>query len=483
LAWAITIHKSQGLTFEKAIIDANAAFAHGQVYVALSRCKTLDGIILNTPISTGCIKTDHTVSAFTHEAEQNQPDQELLARSKQAFQQKLHAELFDFTVLGRRMQYLIKILNEHKASFLDSYRESFDNMSDLLKSDLLSVANKFAVQIKQLSDDQISIEENVTLQERTRKGCAYFLEKTNALMHLVLKNTPVETDNKVVRKSVNDALEKLRQEANIKLSCLKTCLKGFIVMEYLDARAKATIEKPEIRKPALKKEDYAAISNIHPQLYKRLRKWRNSKAEEANLPEYMIMPQKTLMELVKRLPESRYELQNVKGFGKSKTLQFGTEVLEIVKTYMIDNHIGSSNGIPEPSDANESVAPDDTIEQEEGTSKPKAEIKKKKADTKLLSFDLFKSGATVEEIARERGLTVSTIDGHLSHYVRTGELEIGMVVPQEKIALITEYYINNPNSGMTAAKESLDETISYSDIRYVLKHLEHLKQGDAELPE
>jgi ATP-dependent exoDNAse (exonuclease V) alpha subunit len=73
LAWAITIHKSQGLTFEKAIIDAKAAFAHGQVYVALSRCKTLEGMVLSTPISNQSIKSDAKVSGFNREIEQNPP--------------------------------------------------------------------------------------------------------------------------------------------------------------------------------------------------------------------------------------------------------------------------------------------------------------------------------------------------------------------------------------------------------------------------
>ena len=61
LAWAITIHKSQGLTFEKAIIDAKAAFAHGQIYVALSRCKTIEGMVLSSPISSRGIETDKAI--------------------------------------------------------------------------------------------------------------------------------------------------------------------------------------------------------------------------------------------------------------------------------------------------------------------------------------------------------------------------------------------------------------------------------------
>ncbi len=78
LAWAITIHKSQGLTFDKVIIDARAAFAHGQVYVALSRCRTLEGIVLSTPVSQRGIITDPTVSGFVGAIERNHPDQECI---------------------------------------------------------------------------------------------------------------------------------------------------------------------------------------------------------------------------------------------------------------------------------------------------------------------------------------------------------------------------------------------------------------------
>ena len=117
LAWAITIHKSQGLTFDRAVIDARAAFAHGQVYVALSRCRTLDGLVLSTRINQRSIIDDPAISDFVNEAIQKQPDQKQLAESKKAYQQMLLTELFDFTSLTRNLSYCLKVINEHHDSY------------------------------------------------------------------------------------------------------------------------------------------------------------------------------------------------------------------------------------------------------------------------------------------------------------------------------------------------------------------------------
>ena len=112
-AWAITIHKSQGLTFEKAVIDANAAFAHGQVYVALSRCKTLEGMVLSSKLESAAVKSDVVVKGFVDEVSQHQPDAGVLTNARLEYERMLVVELFSFADIKRRMMQLLKLSVEH----------------------------------------------------------------------------------------------------------------------------------------------------------------------------------------------------------------------------------------------------------------------------------------------------------------------------------------------------------------------------------
>jgi hypothetical protein len=109
LAWAITIHKSQGLTFEKAIIDAEAAFAHGQTYVALSRCKSLEGLVLSSRISKSTIISDNEIDTFSKESENIKADKAELDKSKFQYQIDLLTELFTYKIVF----YLIDQLHRH----------------------------------------------------------------------------------------------------------------------------------------------------------------------------------------------------------------------------------------------------------------------------------------------------------------------------------------------------------------------------------
>src|SRR5690606_13293553 len=116
LAWAITIHKSQGLTFEKVIIDAQEAFAHGQTYVALSRCKTLEGIVLTEPLSRKSIINNHEVASFSKNAEDNQPDSSILETSEKVYQLNLIDEIFNFHSFLYPVSRIIDIYYKNKGS-------------------------------------------------------------------------------------------------------------------------------------------------------------------------------------------------------------------------------------------------------------------------------------------------------------------------------------------------------------------------------
>ena len=110
LAWAITIHKSQGLTFEHAIIDAQAAFASGQVYVALSRCKTLEGLVLASPIGNQAIINDKNVNEYIcHQTEQAEKSIAALPTLKEEYYRDLLLELFDFEELRKEEAALFRV--------------------------------------------------------------------------------------------------------------------------------------------------------------------------------------------------------------------------------------------------------------------------------------------------------------------------------------------------------------------------------------
>jgi len=327
LAWAITIHKSQGLTFEKAVIDAQDAFAHGQVYVALSRCKSLEGMILSSKIRNESIKHDSTVEKFTKDFEERQPDSNELEKSKHEFQYQLLVDLFDFQILQRRIYYLMKLANEHSASLQFDLKAPFLTLSNSFKNEVVIVSEKFGRQLKTLLSEEPDAEKNQALQERVGKAAVYFAGQIKKLVLNKLDEMVVETDNRAVRKSINDALKKLEQDTRFKLGCLQACENGFVVKDYIAAKALAAIEEAPSGKPKRKAKEPVDETIAHPELYQRLKHWRDAKVEELNIPYYMVLPLKTMRELSNKLPVTLPALKAIKGFGKKKIAKGGSRVM------------------------------------------------------------------------------------------------------------------------------------------------------------
>lgn len=333
LAWAITIHKSQGLTFDRAVIDAKAAFAHGQVYVALSRCRTLNGIVLSSRIDNRSIVDDAAISGFMKDAVQRHPTPEQLSASKAAYRQQLLSELFNFNSLAGRVNYCMKVADEHSGSLLTDPREMLEKAASGVKNDVTEISGKFQIQLKKLSYGMTDSEAENMLQERVKKASSFFREKLENHLKDIIDGFSVETDSKAVRKTVRDAFEHARKEIVQKLACLEAVSSGFEAGRYLDARAKASIEIPGARKSTAKKFTDNSGSIKHPVLFSRLKEWRNEKAKETNLKHFQILHQKTLAALSDSLPRTLASLMQVRGIGKKKADEYGTELLEIINEY------------------------------------------------------------------------------------------------------------------------------------------------------
>ncbi|MES2809725.1 MAG: DEAD/DEAH box helicase, partial [Bacteroidota bacterium] len=128
LAWSITIHKSQGLTFDKAVIDVSEAFAHGQAYVALSRCRSLAGMVLRNPITAKNIISDPAVTRFNAQAKLLQPDREQLTQDQEIYRLFLLTELFNFNGLEKRAEDFKYLVPDLQPTVLDIARRTANQL-------------------------------------------------------------------------------------------------------------------------------------------------------------------------------------------------------------------------------------------------------------------------------------------------------------------------------------------------------------------
>ncbi len=357
LAWAITIHKSQGLTFEHAIIDAQASFASGQVYVALSRCKSLEGLVLASPIGNTAIINDSRVSDYiSHQTEEAQKSISVLPTLKEEYYRQLLIEMFNFNDLKVYEAALFRVLTEFFFKYTKINALHKMALSDL-ENRVIGVSMKWEKTIKSMTTEQLQRED---FKERIKKGALYFhSELTEIFSKTIPLTKEVETNNKVGAKRFDSTYTELKQTYDAKQDLLESMMEeDFTITNYLTRKQEAI------------------LNSIGDETERKRRKRRETKDSPA------------------------------------------------------------ANKIS-------------TYEQ---------------------SYILYKAGKSIEEIAKERGLTEGTIQGHLVPYINNGDIKLEDVIEEKKINIIKRIAkaVGREN-GIKPIKEQCPSDITYNDINLVIK--------------
>ena len=345
LAWAITVHKSQGLTFDRAVLDVNAAFAAGQVYVALSRCRSLEGLALTAPLSPLSVKTDAVVTDYMNvELEQAQQTAGHLSALERDYYLAMLTELFNFKTLEVDFHRMLRLLDEHLYKVYPLLLKEYKQADERMAKEITAVSATFYRQYATLVMESAEYATDKLIAERIHKAACYFLGRLDDFIAPLMERASLDSDNKEVKERLTEATFNLKQSfAHKRYLLARVVENGFNVSTYLKDKAIGLLnaEKPEKRErkksATPEKIEVDRDADIrHPRLFKKLRAWRSMRAEELGRPAYSVLSQKALIGIVNELPISGRELLRMPGFGKKSLEMFGREILAIVQEY-VDN--------------------------------------------------------------------------------------------------------------------------------------------------
>lgn len=444
LAWAITIHKSQGLTFERAIIDAQAAFAHGQVYVALSRCKSFEGIVLRSKLEYSSVRTDQVVKQYSQKADKNVPNEKDLADSKSSYEQQLIADLFDFSEADRAYRKLERVFLEFEKNLSSVALEQVQTFGGQLEQTVLSVTQKFKRQLQSYFREKTLPTENEELQTRVKKASIYFMDRLHHHLRPALKQINVLTDNQSVEGKALEAISAADEVLFVKFACFKAVENGFAVSSYVKAKADARLDYDKERQKASLKDLIKKVpaDAPNPALYAQLLQWRSEKAAELGRNDFQIINIKTIEALVKSLPTTKSILKKVKGIGARTIDKFGNELVNMILDYCTEQGLESN-----------------------------LFVEKSTKNTKHVTLELFQAGKTIQEIAQERQFTVGTIESHIAHLVGQGEVDILKVFDANTMKDLEAYFEEMKPQSLTQAKNHFGDQFSYGELRIFTSYL------------
>ena len=336
LAWAITIHKSQGLTFEKAVIDADKAFSPGQVYVALSRCRSIEGIVLKSLINSESISVDKQVIEFSS----SKPDEAFvnheLENARKEFKISVLLQLYNFNSIYNTAKSWYRVTKGEEPSFNEETTPFIEDIYKQLEH-INEIGDKFRIQLKQIVNKEDVDTEH--LSDRLKSSYIYFAEKLDVLLSS-LNKSPATTDSKTNAKQYDESISTIYTEVALKKHLISSTYHKFSVELYYQSRNKFKMPDFNVKSYSRGKTSVQLKSN-HPDLLNELVQIRNYISENENLPPYIVAQTKTLVQMADYMPETEKDLLKIYGFGKKKLERFGAQFLEVINDYISENGLQS----------------------------------------------------------------------------------------------------------------------------------------------